>query len=50
VEQRTGLNYQKVEYNRRKMDHPRPKVVLEKVVLVGPQVALGKIVKMTGLE
>jgi len=44
VEQRIGLDYQKVEYNRRKTDHPRPKVVLEKVVLVGPQVALGKTV------
>ena len=45
MEQRIGLSYQKVEYNRRKMDHQRPKVVPKRVVLVGPQVSLGKTVR-----
>jgi len=50
VEQRIGLSYQEVEYSRRKTDHQRPKVVPERVVLVGHQVALGKTVQMTGLD
>jgi len=49
VEQRIGLSYQKVEYSRKKTDHQRPKVVPERVVLVGPQVSLCKTVQMTGL-
>ena len=48
MEQRIGLCYQEVEYSRKKMDHQRPKVVPERVVLVGHQVALGNTVQMTG--
>ena len=49
MEQSIGLSYQEVEYSRRKTDHQRLKVVPERVVLVGHQVALVKTVQMTGL-